>query len=120
MGTDDFHVSARRPAVGIIVIEASGQVDITNSLAFQQCLLEEVEEDATQVVLVLDAADRVETTGLSAILELAKHCAGEDRRLDIVCAEGWVRRALANTGLDQMIAVHATLGEALGRGDLAP
>jgi anti-sigma B factor antagonist len=120
MGIEDFHVSARRPADGIIVIEVSGEIDITNSLAFQQRLLEELEEEATQVVLDLDNASRVETTGLSAILELAKHCGGEHRRLDIVCAEGWVRRALGNTGLDQMIAVHATLGEALGRGDLAP
>jgi anti-anti-sigma regulatory factor len=63
----------------------SGEIDITNSLAFRQRLLEL--EGATQVVLVLDDASRVEMTGLSAIIELARRCGRADRRLDIVCSE---------------------------------
>ncbi len=119
MGTEDFHISARRPADDVIVIEVSGEVDITNSLAFQQLLFEELEVGARQVVLGLNAADRVDTTGMSVLLTLAKRCRLDDRELAIVCPEGWVRRALATTGLDQMIAVHATLEEALGREDPA-
>ena len=116
MAVEDFHIGAMRPADGIIVIEVSGQIDITNSLAFQQRLLEELDERTTRVVVDLNAADRVETIGLSALLELAKRCEREHRELAIVCSGGWVRRALATTGLDEMIAVHATLEEALGRG----
>ena len=116
MGAEDLHISARRPADDVIVIEVSGEVDITNSLAFQRRLEEELQEGATQVVLDLDAADRVDTTGMSVLLTLAKRCEREHRELAIVCSEGWVRRALATTGLDQLIAVHATLEEALGRG----
>jgi anti-sigma B factor antagonist len=123
MGTRDFRISPSRPADGIMVIEVSGEIDMTNSLAFRERLIEELDEDATQVVLDLHAAERVDTTGLSVILELAKRCGREDRELAIVCSEGWVRRALANTGLDQVIDTHATLEEALGRGgcsDAAP
>ena len=36
--------------------------------------------------------------------------------LAIVSSEGWVRHALANTGLDQLVPTHATLDEALGHG----
>jgi len=85
MGIEGFHVSSSRPADGIVVIQVSGEIDITSSLAFKERLFGELDEGATQVVLDLDA-----------------------------CSEGWVRRALANTGLDQMIATHATLDGALG------
>jgi anti-sigma B factor antagonist len=116
MAVENFHINATRPADGVIVVEVSGQIDITNSLAFQQRLMEELDEGATQVVLDLDDADQVDTTGMSVLLALAKRCEIEDRKLAIVCHGGWVRRALATTSLDQMIAVHATLEEALGRG----
>ena len=116
MGTDDFHVSLQRRADGISVILVSGEIDITNSLAFKECLLAVLDEGAMQVVLDLDATDRVDTTGLSVILELARRCGREDRELAIVSSEGWVRHALANTGLDQLVPTYATLDEALGHG----
>ena len=113
---DDYRISLLRPADGIVVIQVSGEIDITSSLAFKERLFAALEEGVTQVVLDLDAADRIDTTGLSVILELAKRCSREERQLAIVCREGWVRRALAVTGLDQLIATHTTLDEALGRG----
>ena len=119
MGTEDFRIRALRPADGIVVIQVSGEIDITNSLALKQRVFAELDERATNVVLDLDAADRVDTTGLSVILELAERCRSEERELALVCSEGGVRRALAVTGLDQLIATHATLDEALG-GDPAP
>ena len=119
MGADDFHISARRPAVDVTIIVVSGEVDITNSLAFQQRLQEELGEGMGVVVLDLDAANRVDTTGMSVLLTLSKRCRLDDRELAIVCSGGWVRRALATTGLDELIAVHATLEEALGREDPA-
>jgi anti-sigma B factor antagonist len=119
MGMQEFHISPLRPADGVIVVQVSGEIDMTNSLAFRQRLFGELDERATQVVLDLHAAIRVDTTGLSVILDLAKRCAREDRKLAIVCPEGWVRRALANSSLDQMIVTHATLDEALGHGGAA-
>ena len=96
-----------------MVIRVSGEIDMTNSLGFGERLFGELDEEATRVVLDLHA-DRVDTTGLSVILELARRCGREDREMAIVCSEGWVRRALANSGLDQVIETHATLDEALG------
>ena len=114
MGTREYQISSLRPADGIMVIRVSGEIDMTNSLAFREHLFGELDEEARRVVLDLHAADRVDTTGLSVILELARRCGREDREVAIVCPEGWVRRALANSGLDQVIDTHATLDEALG------
>ena len=114
MGSPDYRISTLRPADGVIVMQVSGEVDLANSLAFKECLSDGLDCAAALVVLDLDGADRVDTTGLSVILEVAKRCTREDRELAIVCSEGRVRDALAVTGLDQMIATHATLDEALG------
>ena len=119
VGTEDYHIDAQHPADGVIVIQASGEIDITNSLAFKERLFGELDCGAALVVLDLDAAERVDTTGLSVIVELAKRCRGEDRELAMVCSKGRVRHALAVTGLDQMIATHATLDEALDCDDPA-
>jgi len=120
VGTEDFCITPLRLADGIIVIQVSGEIDISSSLAFKERLLAALDESTRQVVLDLGAADRVDTTGMSVILELARRYDREDRELAIVCSEGWVRRALANTGMDQVVATHATLAEVLGHDKPAP
>ena len=92
---------------------------MTNSLAFKERLFAFLDEGPRQVVVDLDAADHVDTTGMSVILELARRYSREDRALALVCSEGWVRRALAVTGMDQVVATHGTLDEALGQDEPA-
>jgi len=120
MGIEGFHVSSSRPADGIVVIQVSGEIDITNGLAFKERLFAALDEAAARVVVDLDAAGYVDTTGLSVLLELARRCRREGRELATVCGEGMMRRALANTGLDQFVTTYATLGEALGHWGQAP
>ena len=67
----------------------------------------------------LSAVAYVDTFALSALDDVAKRCTLEDCRLAIVCCEGEMRSALAMTGLDQFVATHATLDEALGHDDQA-
>ena len=69
------------------------------------------------MVVDLSAAEYVDTNGLSALWEAAKRCTPEGRELAVVCPEGRVRRALATTGLDQVMEIHTTLDDALGRED---
>ena len=114
MGTHSFRISPLRPADGIIVIQVIGEVDITSGLAFKERLFGVLDEGAAHVVVDLDAADYVDTTVLSVLAELAARCSLEGRRLAIVCSEGTMRRAIANTGLDQVVATRSTLDEALG------
>ena len=119
MGTEHFRITPLRPADGIVVIQVSGEIDITNGLAFKERLFAALDDAAARVVVDLDAAGYVDTTGLSVLLELAKRCRREGRELALVCCEGVMRRALANTGLDQFVTTYATLDEALGHGGQA-
>ncbi len=71
------------------------------------------------MVVDLSSVAYVDTYALSALADLAKRCRLADCGLAIVCSEGNMRSALASTDLDQFVATHATLDEALGR-DPAP
>ena len=114
MGTQDYHISMLRPADGVIVAQASGEIDVAGSNAFREQLLALLAEEPTRVVVDLSSVAYVDTYALSALVEVANHCKLEGCGLAIVCSEGRMRRALADTGLDQFVATHATLAEALG------
>jgi anti-sigma B factor antagonist len=119
LGTQDCCISTVRTTDGVIVVEASGEIDIKTSLAFKERLFGILDEGAAQVVVDLSSAGHVDTTGLSVLWESAKRCGREDRKFSIVCSGGRVRHALATSGLDQFVATHATLDEAIGRDSLS-
>ena len=120
MGRQDYRISVRRPADSRVIIQVSGEIDVTSSLAFKDDLFGAVTEGAVHVVVDLHAADYVDTYILSVLVDLARRCRLEDRELVIVCSAGKMREALARTGVDQMVATHATLDEALGPGGPTP
>jgi anti-anti-sigma factor len=72
------------------------------------------------VVVDLSGVAYEDTYALSAVVEVANHCKPEGCSLAIVCSEGRMRRALADTGLDRFVATQATLDEALGHGHPSP
>jgi anti-sigma B factor antagonist len=116
---DDYHISVLRSADGVVVVQASGEVDVTGSVAFRERLFALLDEPGAQMVVDLTDSGYVDTYALSVLVDVAIRCRLEDRRLAIVCSEGSMRRALAATGLDQFVATHATLAEALGEDDRA-
>ena len=116
MGTHNYRVSMLRPAGGLVVAEASGKIDVTSSSAFTKQLLALLDEQPSRIVVDLSSVAYVDTYALSALVDLAKRCRLEHCGLALVCCEGSMRSALARTGLDQFVATHATLEEALGRG----
>jgi anti-sigma B factor antagonist len=115
MGTQDYHISVRRPEDGSAIIAVTGEIDITSSLSFGQRLSAILDEGATHVIVDLSATGYLDTTGLTVLWESAKRCRGEDRELAIVCSAGRVRQALSNSGLDQVVTTLATLQEARDR-----
>ena len=100
---------------GTAIIAVTGEIDIATSLAFEQHLSAILDEGAVFVIVDLRTTGYLDTTGLSVLWESAKRCRRENRELAIVCSAGRVRHALCNSGLDQLVATHATLDEALGR-----
>ena len=51
MGTQDYRISVLRPADGLIVVEANGEVDVTNSHAFSEQLLALLDEGPARMVV---------------------------------------------------------------------
>jgi anti-sigma B factor antagonist len=115
MGTQDFRISMLRPASGVIVAQVSGEIDLAGSNAFTERLLSVLDEQPARILVDLSKAVYVDTYILSALVEVAKSCRPEGCELAIVCSEGRMRRALATTGLDEFVATHDTLDEALSR-----
>ena len=116
---NDYRISVLRPADGVIVVQASGGIDVTDSLDLRDRLFALLDEEPAQLVVDLSSTDYVDTYALSVLVDVAIRCRLEDRRLAIVCSGGTMRRALAATGLDQFVATYATQDEALGRDEPA-
>jgi len=116
---DDYRINVLRPAEDLIVVRASGEIDVTGSVAFRARLFALLSEQAAQMVIDLSSTDYVDTYALSVLVDVAIRCRLEGRRLAIVCSEGGMRRALSATELDQFVATYATLDEALGQDDPA-
>ena len=114
MGNPDYDISMLRPAEGLVVVQASGEIDVAGSYAFREQLLALLVEQPCRIVVDLSSVAYVDTYVLSALVDVANRCRLEDCRLAVVCSEGTMRSALAKTGLDQFVATHATLDEALG------
>ena len=104
-----------RPADGLIVARASGEIDISGSVDFRARLFGLLDEHPARMVVDLSDADYVDTYALSVIVDVAIRCRLEERRLAVVCSEGRMRHALAVTGLDQFVPTYATLDEALSQ-----
>ena len=119
VGNQDYGVNMLRPVEGLIVAQVSGEIDVAGTHAFTEQLLSLLDEEPAQLVIDLSAVVYVDTFALSALDDVAKRCRLEDCRLAIVCSEGRMRGAIATTGLDQFVATHATLDEALGHEDEA-
>ena len=116
MGTrDEYRISALRPAGDLVVVRASGAIDLNGSLDFRERLFALLDERPARMLIDLSEADYVDTYALSVLVDAALRCRLEERRLAVVCSEGRMRRALAATGLDQFVATYATLDEALGQ-----
>ncbi len=112
--TDDYRINVLRPADDLVVVRASGGIDVTGSVDFRHRLLSLLDEHAGRLVVDLSDTDYVDTYALSALVDVAIRCRLEARSLTIVCSEGRMRRALAATGLDQFVDTYDTLDDALG------
>jgi len=117
---DGYRISTLRPAEGLIVVQASGEIDVADSYGFREQLLAVLEEEPDRMVVDLSNVAYVDSYVLSAVIDLAQSCTRRGCGLAIVCSEGRMRRALAITGLDQFVATHATLEQALGHDGPTP
>src|SRR6478752_1554996 len=94
------------------VVEAQGEIDLTSCVRLRDTLdvVEDQESDA--VVVDLTRVGFIDSTGLSVLVDGARHARARERTFGVV-ADGHLRELLRITGLDTVMEVHGRLDDAL-------
>ena len=93
------------------VVRVNGELDLANVSKLEQTLA----RSGSGGVLVVDLTDCsfLDSSAVRVLLEAAATREGDGRRLALVAPQGGVRRTLEIAGFDTVMALHATLADAL-------
>jgi anti-sigma B factor antagonist len=103
----------------LVEIVLAGELDFPSTPEFQRAVAECCDPEAVQLVIDLSAVDLIDSSGLGALLGLARKTAAGGRRLALVSGEGaMLRRLLAIAQVEEAFLLAESLEEvreALGR-----
>jgi anti-anti-sigma factor len=106
-------VSVERRDTGPVV-HVRGQIDLPNSDAVRADILATVPINGPGMILDLTQTTYVESSGVRLFFEVAEHLQARGQRLVLVVAQdALIRRVVALTKLDNVVAIVATVDEAL-------
>ncbi|HEY5198844.1 MAG TPA: STAS domain-containing protein [Solirubrobacteraceae bacterium] len=110
-----FSVDCSRAAPGPLIAVIAGDVDIANAETLVDAVITGVQTDPKPgVVLDFTAVDFMDSTGIRAILEIARHLDGEDAAgLVLMNPVSAVAKLLSLAGLDDRIPVAVGLEQAV-------
>lgn len=110
-----FSVDCSRADAGPLIAAIAGDVDIANAEALVDAVFTAFQTDPKPgVVLDFTAVDFMDSTGIRAILEIARHLDDEDAAgLVLLNPATPVAKLLSLAGLDDRIPVAADLDQAL-------
>ena len=117
--SDDFCVLRSPLEGGGVVVAVAGELDLCSSQTLGEHLTAAADSGARPMLVDLSDLRFIDSTGLGVLALLARRLTPAAADLMIVSPEGRVRGLLAMTGLDQVIPVHPTRGEALRSDALA-
>src|ERR1700712_1364011 len=87
------------------VVEAHGEIDLTSCVRLRDTL-DTVEDEGTEAIVVdLTRVGFIDSTGLSVLVDGARHARSRDRSFGVV-ADGHLLELLRITGLDTVMEVH--------------
>ena len=95
-----------------VVVSVQGELDITSSERFDDCLSEAAAE-SDQVILDMSKVDFMDTTALAVIVSHWRRHADEGGRFLLAGARYRYTKALWITGLADRLPMYDTVGEAL-------
>jgi anti-anti-sigma factor len=96
---------------GAVVVAPTGAVDLATAPQFGNAVFEAVADRPARLIIDLTAVDFLASMGLTVLLK-ARRDLGTGTVLRVV-ATGTARRAIDVTGLDGVLAIDATLADAL-------
>jgi anti-sigma B factor antagonist len=95
------------------IVRLAGEIDLSTA-ADTRSRIEQSTGGATHVVLDLGGLTYLDSAGLAMVDGLARRCRGQGLAFGVVAPEeSVVRTVLAVSGLDNVVAVHATDADAL-------
>ena len=104
-------------AISPRIVSVDGDVDHYGARAFRERLLKAIGGDGGEVVVDLSRATLVDSTTLGVLLDARKRLVPSGGRLSLVCDDRSILRLLEITALDRLFPIHATLDDAVNRGD---
>jgi anti-sigma B factor antagonist len=95
-----------------VVVSVQGELDVTSSQRFDDCL-SEAEAESDQVILDMSEVDFMDTTALAVIVAHWRRQADEGGQFVLAGARYRYTKALWITGLADRLPMYDTVGEAL-------
>jgi anti-sigma B factor antagonist len=111
--TTPFGLELLRPFDDVAVVELQGELDIYTAPQFKEALTQGVQEGATCVIVDLAKVTFLDSIALGVVVDGAKAVTARGGTLDIVCTDEHTRRIFTITGLDQILDIYPSRGEAL-------
>ncbi|MFC7659730.1 STAS domain-containing protein [Pseudonocardia benzenivorans] len=113
-GPDQIAVGVTHPEAGAVVVTVGGEVDMLTSPQLRAALLEQVHDEAVELVVVaLDGVTFLGTSGLAALIEVREAAHADGVGLRLACTGRRVLRPLSIAGLLPMFDIHDTVEAAL-------
>jgi anti-sigma B factor antagonist len=97
---------------GAAVVSIGGEIDLSTASAFEAVIAEALEEDPPALVVELSGVTFMASVGLR-ILAATQEKVGTSIQLAVVADHAAASRPMQLTGLDNVISLYPTVGEAL-------
>ncbi|MFF5255404.1 STAS domain-containing protein [Streptomyces leeuwenhoekii] len=111
--TDTFHLTVQHSRPGFAVATVAGEVDMHTALTLHSQALEIVERGHPRLVLDLAQVGFCDSAGLSALIRIWHAAQAAGGSLGLAAVPDRLMRMLSMTGVDSLLAVHATAAEAV-------
>ncbi len=98
---------------GQVVVVVAGELDLSSAPQLRRQLITLIEDGCRHVVIDIDGATFLDSTGLGVLVGGLKRLRAEHGDLALVCTQGRFLRILKVTGLARVFSVHPTIGSAL-------
>lgn len=108
----DFAVRASSRE-GVAVVAVTGQADLHTAPELRAALADAVDSGAPTLIVDLSETTFIDSMTLGVLLGALKRVTAAGGRLGIVCPDRHVRRVFEITSLDRVLALFATLDEAI-------
>jgi anti-sigma B factor antagonist len=93
------------------VVEATGELDISNSSELSRLILEAIEEGATRLAVDLSRVTFMDSSTLGVLVGCLKRARERDGEVVLLGVNGSPRRVMEITGLDQAFTLLPSVGE---------